>query len=142
MERKNSIGERLLQAFGTNDKEFIAKTLGFSSVQGVYKVLNGSRELDYAKLAKYRDYTKCSIDWLLTGEGEMSTGPKVFDLEYSINKHDNWLDVLNEWYEFEGEEMPETMGASFMGGWKSFDKKQKIEAITDFKRFLDRIKDD
>ena len=40
-----SIGDRILEAFETDDKAVIAEKLGFSSVQAVYKVLKGEREL-------------------------------------------------------------------------------------------------
>jgi transcriptional regulator with XRE-family HTH domain len=65
--KENYIGKRLIEAFGTDDKAFIAEKLGFSSVQAVYKVINGERELDFEKLQNFRNYTKRSIDWLLTG---------------------------------------------------------------------------
>jgi hypothetical protein len=64
----SSLGERLLQAFGTDDKDKIAKILGFASKQSVYKVISGERELDFERLTIFRNYTKHSIDWLLTGE--------------------------------------------------------------------------
>lgn len=57
----------MIEAFGTDDKAVIAEKLGFSSVQAVYKVINGERELDFEKLQNFRKYTKRSIDWLLTG---------------------------------------------------------------------------
>lgn len=137
-----SIGERLVKAFGTNDKAKIAEKLGFSSVQAVYKVLSGERELDFEKLLRFRDSTNCSIDWLLTGLGEMRPGDnKTFDLEYSIDHSDDWRDVIEDWYKFEGQTMPEFEGASFMGGWEMFTKEQKINAIKDLKSLLDRAID-
>lgn len=128
----------MIEAFGTDDKAKLAEILGFKTVQGVYKVLYGESELDFQKLLRFRNYTKHSIDWLLTGEGS-PTEKREFDLESSVGRHDDWLDVINEWYEFEGREnpMPETMGASFMGGWRSFDRDKQIAAIRDFKNFLD-----
>lgn len=68
--KKISIGDRLIEAFGTSDKAYIAKKLGFASVQAVYKVLNGERELDFEKLINFHNSTKRSIDWLLTGKAE------------------------------------------------------------------------
>lgn len=140
--KSNSIGERLLEAFETDDKEFIAQKLGFTSKQAVYKVLSGERELDFEKLQRFRNYTKCSIDWLLTGEGSKLANPvKEFDLQYSVDKHDNWRDVMQDWFEWEGKEMPETMGASFMGGWNGLTKKERMDAVRDFKMLLDKVAD-
>ena len=133
-----------MEAFGTNDKNIIAEKLGFSSVQAVYKIVRGERELDFEKLQKFRDYTNCSIDWLLTGEGPMTLhgGPREFDLERSIERHgDEWLDVMEDWYKFEGSEMPEFEGASLMGGWGRLDHAEKVAAIRDLKGILDRTRD-
>lgn len=142
MEKAKTFGDRLIEAFETDDKAFIAEKLGFSSVQGVYKVLNGQRELDFEKLQRFRDYTKCSIDWLLTGEGpKVLSGYREFDIERSIERHDEWRGVMEDWFAFEGREMPETLGVSFMGGWERFDRQQKIAALKDFKMLLDRIAD-
>lgn len=138
-----TIGDRILEAFETDDKAFIAEKLGFSSVQAVYKVLKGERELDFEKLQRFRNYTQCSIDWLLTGKGpKFVNGDRSFDLERSVEIHDDWHDVLSEWFKFEGREMPETLGASFMGGWSRSSKEERIEAIRDFKKLLDMIADD
>lgn len=68
LENNKSVGKRLVEAFGTDDKEFIAKILGFKTVGGLYKVLSGERELDFVKLRIFRNHTKRTIDWLLTGE--------------------------------------------------------------------------
>jgi len=134
--RKFSIGERLIEAFGTSDKAFIAEKLGFASIQAVYKVINGERELDFERLRRFRDYTNRSIDWLLTGEEPAP--PRGFDLERSIERHVEWEPVLREWYDFEGRDYPDLEGVAFMGGWETFTMKQRVAAITDFKALLDK----
>lgn len=138
-----SIGKRLVEAFGTDDKRYIAEKLGFSTVGGLYKVLNGERELDFEKLLKFRNHTKRTIDWLLTGEGPLVLKSREFDLEYAIDNNEDWTQIIDKWYEFDGQEnpMPDTMGASFMSGWQSFDRQQRMDAVKDFKAFLDRIRD-
>jgi hypothetical protein len=70
LENSKSVGKRLVEAFGTDDKEYIAKILGFKTVGGLYKVLSGERELDFEKLQRFRNHTKRTIDWLLTGVDE------------------------------------------------------------------------
>lgn len=140
MDNKKLIGSRLIEAFETDDKAFIAEKLGFSSVQGVYKVLSGERELDFEKLQRFRNYTKCSIDWLLTGEGpKVLEAFRAFDVEKSIERHDDWRDVIDEWYQFEGRSAPDTIGASFMGGWRKFNPEERLAAIKDYKMVLDRL---
>lgn len=67
------IGTRLLAAFkkacGTDSKKFIAEKLGFKTDKAVYKVIKGETELSFDHLRNFRNSTKHSIDWLLTGEG-------------------------------------------------------------------------
>lgn len=140
LKKISDIGRRLVEACKTDDKTKLAEILGFHTVQGVYKVLNGSSELDFEKLQKFRDYTKCSIDWLLTGEEPKYVGgsPTVFDLERSIELYDDWQEVLEEWYDFEGRVMPDLGGVAFMGGWEKFDRRQRVAAITDLKMLLDK----
>lgn len=128
-----------MEAFETTDKEIIAKSLGFETKRAIYKVINGERELDFQKLLNFRERTKCSIDWLLTGEGPKRVdASKGFDLEYAIEQNDDWVDVLEQWYEFEGRKMPEDLGARFMGGWRGMTKKEKVDALTDLKELVDK----
>lgn len=137
---KSAFGQRLKSLFDNAVNAEIAAKLGVSEAAvGTYvrgRIPDGRKLIEIAKL------TNCNLHWLLTGEGPRYIGDeKVFDLEYSIERHDDWLDVLNDWYDFEGRPnpMPETMGASFMGGWESFDRKQKIAAIRDLKMIFDRM---
>lgn len=137
---KSEFGERLKIAFDNAVNAEIANKIGVSEAAvGTY--VRG-RIPDGAKLVEISKLTNCNLHWLLTGDGPKYLSEfKEFDLEYAIDQHEDWVDVVKEWYEFEGETMPDTMGASFMGGWRSFDKQQKMDAIRDFKAFLDRIKD-
>lgn len=130
----DSFGERLKAAFNFASQAEIARKMGVSEA-AVKNYIDG-RVPNADKLLQIRALTNCNLDWLLTGEGNTK---REFDLESSVGRHDDWLDVINEWYEFEGREnpMPETMGASFMGGWRSFDRDKQIAAIRDFKNFLD-----
>lgn len=60
-----------------------------------------------------------------------------FDIAKSVERHDNPLPVLEEWYRFEGREMPDTTGVIFAGGWETFSLDQKIDAVRDFKKVLE-----
>jgi hypothetical protein len=67
----SEVGGRLLKAFesaGITDKAQIAEKLGFKSSKAVYKVVNGSQELSFDSLRRFRENTGRSIDWLLVGE--------------------------------------------------------------------------
>lgn len=139
---KTSFGDRFKIAFGNAKYAIIAEKIGVS--EAAVKNYVAGRVPDAEKLVQISKLTNCNLHWLLTGDGpkNLSEQPEEFDIEYSIERHDSWLDVMEDWYAFEGEAMPETQGASFMGGWKGFDMKQKVNALRDFKRFLDLIKDD
>ncbi|MEZ5421830.1 MAG: hypothetical protein R2682_01890 [Pyrinomonadaceae bacterium] len=65
-------------------------------------------------------------------------GP-TFDLEYEIEHTDDWRDVIKNWYEHEGKQMPDFEGAAFMQGWNSFTLKDKVNALRDIRALLDRL---
>lgn len=139
LDNNHSIGKRLVEAFNTDDKAFIAEKLGFSSVQAVYKVINGDRELDFEKLQNFRNYTKCSIDWLLTGEGEKFLNEnKRFDVEKAVLKYETLEETVEAWYQFEGKEIPEDFALNFHF-WKDLSLNDKIQTVKDIKTFTDRM---
>ena len=131
---------RLVELLGTDKPAEIGRKLEID-YQSAKNYLSG-RKPSAEVLERIVEKTNVSLNWLLMGSGPKYIKDDVFDLERSVERHSDWTDVINEWYEFEGATMPETSGASFMGGWKSFDKRQKLDAIRDFKRFLDLIRND
>lgn len=128
-----------MTAFGGANLKSIAEKMGVN-----YHTLRNwakeTRDIPPTALRKIAKMTNISLNWLLLEEGApfMDIG-KPFDLEYAVEHHNNWLDVIDEWYDFEGRSnpMPDTLGASFMSGWSSFTKAQRLDAIRDFKNFLD-----
>lgn len=95
MDDNKTIGGRLLRAFreadGTEDKESIAKILGYESKGAVYKIVSGKMELKYSALINFRNYTNRTIDWLLTGnEIEAKSFKEV--LQEWIDSHFDELD--------------------------------------------------
>jgi transcriptional regulator with XRE-family HTH domain len=136
----STFGERLKIAFHNAKNAEIARKLGVSE-SAVKNYMDG-RVPDSDKLIKITSLTNCNLHWLITGQGvKFLDEGQAFDLEYSIEKHDSWRGVMEDWFAFDGREMPDTMGASFMGGWESFDRKRKIAALQDLKMLLDRIAD-
>lgn len=136
-----SFGERLRTAFDNAKNAEIARKMGVSEA-AVKNYVDG-RIPDADKLIQIRNLTNCNLDWLLTGEGPQTAGGnREFDIERSVDKHDDWREVMNDWFAWEGKEMPDTLGASFMGGWNMLTKEERIDAIRDFKMLLDRVADD
>ena len=128
--------QRFIELFGTDEPAEIRRKLqiDYSSAKNYL----AGRKPNAEVLEKIVEVTDVSLNWLLMGQGPKYLREE-FDLDRSVEVHDDWLNVIRDWYVFEGREMPDTSGASFMGGWNSFSRQQKIDAIRDFKTFLDRL---
>lgn len=63
-----------------------------------------------------------------------------FDLSVALERDDNPQAVMSEWFAFEKRERdyPEDYGVVFFQGWETFSVAEKIEALQDAKRLLDR----
>lgn len=127
---------RLVELCGSDEPAIIRRKLGVD-YQSAKNYLLG-RKPNAEVLEKIVEVTNVSLNWLLMGQGAKYL-KDTFDLERTIDLHDDWRDVLSEWYEYEGRPVPDTLGASFMGGWKSLNKKERVAAITDYKNVLDRL---
>lgn len=74
---------------------------------------------------------------LLHLENEMKKTGGFF-VEGAIKKYDDPQQVMVEWFKFEGRECPQDFGVVFFKGWESFTPEDKLAAIIDAKRVLDR----
>lgn len=130
---------RILEALGAKNAPEAAKLLNISK-QAVYDWQKNTPSIEnLLKISKSRN---TSLHWILTGEGSKFVSSPEFDLERSVELHDDWREVMDDWFTSEGREMPDTLGASFMGGWNTLSKKERIEAIKDFKMLLDKVADE
>ncbi|MFM9905676.1 MAG: helix-turn-helix domain-containing protein [Pyrinomonadaceae bacterium] len=68
----------------------------------------------------------------------VADGIAVFDVEAAVQEFDDPQRVMNEWFRHEGREYPQDYGIIFFRGWESFSREDKIEAVHDAKRVLDR----
>lgn len=128
-------------------------------------------------LIRIAEVTNVSLNWLLTGKGEVYAGrpkavdlgrliedhideiierklagrlaptaatpgkaaaPAVFDVEFALEKFGDPHRVMGEWFDFEGREYPKDFGVVFFQGWDSFTPDERIDAIRDAKKVLDR----
>ena len=128
-------------------------------------------------LIRIAEATNVSINWLLTGKGEMFAGeprgldvgrvidarilelvdrklaerfepevqqlgtidePQPFDVTAAIDKHGDPQRVMAEWFKFEGRKYPKDFGVVFFQGWESFSADERVDAIHDAKKVLDR----
>jgi len=131
----NEFGKRLKRVFDNATNAVIADKLGVAEVT-VSGYVRG-RVPDADKLVAIADITKCNLHWLLTGTGSIFLTDD-FHLERSIEQRDDWMDVMRDWYEFDGQEFPDLEGAAFMGGWESFSTGQKADALRDLRKLLDK----
>lgn len=62
----------------------------------------------------------------------------AFDVEASVLRFNDPQRVMIEWFRHEGREYPEDFGVVFFQGWASYSPGEKVEAVRDAKRVLDR----
>lgn len=62
-----------------------------------------------------------------------------FDLDASLTRHNDMMDVLTEWYEHEGKVLPtDFLGVLPDEGWKMMTLQERKGAIQDVKKLIDR----
>ena len=62
----------------------------------------------------------------------------AFDVEEALLRNDDPQKLMSEWLRHEGREFPADYGVVFFRGWETFSHDDKVEAIHDAKRVLDR----
>jgi len=64
--------------------------------------------------------------------------PAHFDVTEAVRRLDDPQRVMNEWFSCENRTFPHDYGVVFFRGWETFSAQDKIEAVIDAKRVLDR----
>ena len=72
------------------------------------------------------------------GKRKISRPAKTFDVAAAINRFNDPHKIMNEWFAFESREYPRDFGVAFFRGWESYTPAEKIDAINDAKKVLDR----
>ena len=62
----------------------------------------------------------------------------AFDIEKIVKKYDDPHRAMSEWFHHEGREYPEDFGVVFFQGWETFTIEEKLDAVKDAKKVLDR----
>jgi transcriptional regulator with XRE-family HTH domain len=62
-----------------------------------------------------------------------------FDVNSAVNKYGDPGKIMSEWFRHEGREYPEDYGIAFFRGWETFSADDKVGAIHDAKRVLDKV---
>ena len=66
------------------------------------------------------------------------TNLAAFNIETAIAEFGQPDKIMNAWFNYEGREYPSDYGVVFFKGWESFSDDEKVAAVTDAKRVLDR----
>jgi transcriptional regulator with XRE-family HTH domain len=74
----------------------------------------------------------------IIAESGSAVPPAEFDVESAVERFNDPERVMSEWLRFEGREYPSDYGVVFFRGWESFSPEDKIAAVRDAKRVLDR----
>jgi transcriptional regulator with XRE-family HTH domain len=61
-----------------------------------------------------------------------------FSLDAALDKYGDPQTIMNEWFKSEGRKAPVDYGIVFFNGWESFSHRDKVDALRDAKRVLDR----
>jgi hypothetical protein len=69
--------------------------------------------------------------------GDIDTAP-AFDVEDAVSELDDPQKIMSRWFKHEGRKYPQDFGVVFFAGWESYTDDEKVEAIRDAKKVLDR----
>lgn len=103
----------------------------------------GSQKPDLGKLFDQRieEIVDAKLAARLTREvqdlGEVDLLPE-FDVESAVLKYGNPHITMSEWFAHEGREYPQDFGVLFFQGWETFTSEEKLDAVRDAKKVLDR----
>lgn len=167
--------DRLSQAFEFATMAEVARRIGVphATIRNYFLGRLPSPEV----LIKIANETHVSLNWLLSGTGEMYLAGRepldldklidrriaeivdrklnersgetiqnlgivdeapAFDVERAVKKHRDPQRVMSEWFLYEGRDYPQDFGVVFFQGWETYTPEEKVEAVKDAKRVLDR----
>ncbi|NOT47121.1 MAG: helix-turn-helix domain-containing protein [Acidobacteria bacterium] len=85
------------------------------------------------------------VDRMLTERGVYSVEdlgsidePPLFDVTSAVLEFGDPHRVMSEWFRHEGREYPEDFGVAFFRGWDGFSPDEKVDAVRDAKKVIDR----
>ncbi|HEY2865930.1 MAG TPA: helix-turn-helix domain-containing protein [Pyrinomonadaceae bacterium] len=61
-----------------------------------------------------------------------------FDVIDAVTNVDDPQKIMSKWFRHEGRKYPQDYGVAFFSGWESYTDDEKVEAIRDAKKVLDR----
>ncbi|MEO8650305.1 MAG: helix-turn-helix domain-containing protein [Acidobacteriota bacterium] len=64
--------------------------------------------------------------------------PPEFDIDAAMQKYGDPERIMNAWFRHEGRKYPKDFGVVFFQGWETFSAAERLDAIRDAKKVLDR----
>ncbi len=105
--------------------------------------VSGARPLDLGRVLEERigEIVDLKINERLNGEvqdlGRIDAAPK-FNVEEAVIRLGDPHLVMSEWFRHESREYPKDFGVVFFQGWESYTADERVEAVKDAKKVLDR----
>ena len=69
--------------------------------------------------------------------GRIDDAPR-FDIRNAVEILGDPHRIMSEWFRHEGREYPQDFGVVFFQGWEAYSAEEKVEAVRDAKKVLDR----
>lgn len=63
---------------------------------------------------------------------------KPFDIESAVRRYGDPERIMSEWFHHDGRDYPADFGIVFFQGWESYTPDERVEAVRDAKKVLDR----
>ena len=92
------------------------------------------------KIGEMIDRKLAAINMQIDELGAIDVAPE-FDVEAAVLRHGDPQTIMNEWFIYEGRVVPHDYGIVFFRGWEAFSLEERIAAVRDAKRVLDRSLD-
>lgn len=61
-----------------------------------------------------------------------------FDLEQAVETGNDPFRIMNDWFAADGRSLPRDYGVIFFAGWESYSPEEKIDALRDARKVLER----
>lgn len=112
--------------------------LGTGDMYAVHRPPIGLGQFIEEKIGEMIEERIAGLGTKSPGISDAGESDDTFDVEAKVMSLDDPQAVMNEWFRYEGREYPKDYGVVFFRGWENFSPEDKIEAVRDAKRVLDR----
>ena len=90
------------------------------------------------KIGHIIDQKLAALNKQVKGDTAIIEFDELFDVEAAVLRLDDPQAVMSEWFWHQRREYPQDYGIVFFNGWETFSPKEKIDAVFDAKKVLDR----